>query len=116
MEENTLSYAIGARIAEIRRAHNVTQEALAEMLDVSPKHISHTECGTSSLSVKNLKQFCEIFHCSLDYIVTGKTTDKVLSRIPDAIVQILYSDDEEELDRLNRFLQIYAELMDHAKV
>lgn len=115
MEENTLSYDIGTRIAEIRRSHNITQEVLAEMLDVSPKHISHTECGTSSLSVKNLKQFCEIFHCSLDYIVTGKTTDKVLAQIPDTIVQILYSDDKEELDRLNRFLKIYVELMNREK-
>ena len=115
MEENTLSYDIGTRIAEIRRSHNVTQEALSEMLAISPKHISHTECGTSSLSVKNLKQFCEIFHCSLDYIVTGKTTDEVLSQIPDTIVQILYSDDKEELDRLNRYLQIYVELMNRAK-
>ena len=114
-QKNTLAYDIGVRIAEIRRSHNVTQEALAEMLDVSPKHISHTECGTSSLSVKNLKQFCEIFHCSLDYIVTGKTTEKVLSQIPDAVVKILYSDDEEELDRLNRYLQIYSELLNRSK-
>ncbi len=115
MEENKLSYDMGMRIADIRRSHNVTQEALSEMLDVSPKHISHTECGTSSLSVKNLKQFCEIFHCSLDYIVTGKTTDKVLSQIPDTIVEILYSDDKEELNRLNRYLQIYAELLNRSK-
>ena len=114
-KNNTLAYDIGVRIAEIRRSHNVTQEALAEMLDVSPKHISHTECGTSSLSVKNLKQFCEIFHCSLDYIVTGKTPEKVLSQIPDAVVKILYSDDEEELDRLNRYLQIYSELLNRSK-
>lgn len=41
MEEKTLSYDIGTRIAEIRRSHNVTQEVLSEMLDVSPKHQSH---------------------------------------------------------------------------
>ena len=56
-----------------------------------------------------------MFHCSLDYIVTGKTTDAILSQIPDTIVQILYSDDKEELDHLNRYLQIYVELMNHAK-
>ena len=68
-----------------------------------------------SLSVKNLKQFCEIFHCSLDYVVTGKTTDQILSKIPDTIVEILYSDDTEELERSNRYLQIYVELMNHSK-
>lgn len=110
MTENTLAINMGSRIAEIRRSHNVTQEALAEVLDVSPKHISHTECGTSTLSLKNLVQFCNLFHCSLDYVVLGKTTDEVLSQIPASIVQILYSDNKEELDRLNRYLQVYAEL------
>lgn len=111
MLDNQLSKEIGMRLAEIRRSHNVTQEALSEMLDVSPKHISHTECGTSSLSLKNLAQVCEIFHCSMDYMVFGKTNDEILNRIPSEIVQILYSNDEEELDRLNRFLQIYVELL-----
>ena len=85
------------------------------MLDVSPKHISHTECGTSSLSLKNLVQFCEIFHCSLDYIVFGKTADEVLAKIPDGITQILYSDNTTEQDRLNRYLEIYIELLEARK-
>lgn len=114
MKENALSYTMGMRIAEIRRSHNVTQETLAEILDVTPKHISHVECGTSTLSLKNLIQFCEIFHCSLDYIVSGKTVDSVLSRMPNAIVQILYSEDFTEIDRLNRYLQIYVELISPA--
>ena len=74
--------AIGARIAEIRRQHKTTQEALADMLGVSPKHISHVENATSSLSLKNLIQFCAIFHCSLDYIIFGKQYDEALSSLP----------------------------------
>ena len=74
MESNVL-IAIGKRIAEIRKSHNITQETLADQLGVSPKHISHTECGKSSLSLKNLIEFCHLYDCSLDYIVTGKTTD-----------------------------------------
>lgn len=112
MTEKSLSTDMGMRIAEIRRSHNVTQEALSEMLDVTPKHISHTERGTSTLSLKNLIQFCEIFHCSMDYVVAGKAMDSILSQLPDSIVQILYSDNEEEKDRLNRYLQIYAELLE----
>lgn len=115
MSVDKFSMNMGMRIAEVRRSHNVTQEALSEMLDVSPKHISHTECGTSSLSLKNLTQFCDLFHCSLDYIVFGETTDKVLGQLPNEIVQVLYSDDKEELDRLNRYLQIYVELIKRSK-
>lgn len=111
MANDQFSQDIGMRIATVRRSHNVTQEALSEMLDVSPKHISHTECGTSSLSLKNLAQFCEIFHCSMDYMVFGKTNDEILNRIPAEIVEIINSNNEKDLDLLNRYLQIYVELL-----
>ena len=103
--------AMGMCIAEIRRSNNMTQESLADLLDVSPKHISHTECGTSSLSLKNLIQFCNIFHCSLDYIVSGTTADDILGKLPMEIVQILHTDNSTELERLGRYLDIYVELL-----
>ncbi len=70
MKNDTLA-VIGTRISEIRRYHKVTQESLADLLGISPKHISHVKNATSSLSLKNLIQFCTIFDCSLDYIVLG---------------------------------------------
>jgi len=109
MENETLN-AIGRRIAEVRRAHNVTQEALADMLGVSSKHISHTENATSSLSLKNFIQFCTIFNCSFDYLIFGKDYNETLSKLPDEIVKILNSGSKEEIDQLNRYLQIYIEL------
>lgn len=108
MESNFL-ITIGKRIGEIRRANKITQEGLAEKLDVSPKHISHAECGTSSLSLKNLMEFCRICNCSLDYIVFG-SQNSVLEQLPKEIVNILHTGSAEELDRLNRYLQIYIEL------
>jgi len=109
MDNHTLS-AIGARLAEVRRSHGVTQEALADMLGVSPKHISHTENATSCLSLKNLIQFCTIFECSLDYLIMGSQNHTALSRLPNEIITILYTGSEDEINLLNRYLQIYIEL------
>lgn len=109
MEDNIFK-AIGRRIAEIRRQHKTTQEALADMLGVSPKHISHVENATSSLSLKNLIQFCTIFDCSFDYIIFGKKHNEALSRLPDEIVKILNCGSEDDINFLNRYLQIYIEL------
>lgn len=110
MENDTLM-AIGSRIAEVRRSHKVTQEALAEMLGVSPKHISHVENATSCLSLKNLMQFCTVFNCSLDYLIFGKQNNKALSKLPDEIITLLNTGNDVEIDRLNRYLQIYIELL-----
>ncbi len=109
MESNVL-IPIGKRISEIRRAHGVTQETLAEQLDVSPKHISHTERGTSCLSLKNLMEFCDIFECSLDYIIWGTKDNNALSKLPNEIIDILHTGKDEEIKRLYRYLQMYIEL------
>lgn len=109
MKNDTLA-AIGTRIAEIRRYHKITQESLADLLGVSPKHISHIENATSSLSLKNLIQLCTIFDCSLDYIVLGKQSNKALANLPDEIVKILSTGSDIDIDRLNRYLQFYIEL------
>jgi len=109
--DNNILIPIGKRISEIRRANNVTQEHLAELLNVTPKHISHTECGKSCLSIKALMEFCCIFDCSLDYIIFGQTQNKILSKLPTDIIDILLTGNETEIERLNRYLHIYAELL-----
>lgn len=109
MESNFL-IPIGKRISEIRRAKQITQEKLADMLDVSPKHISHTERGASSLSLKNLIEFCNIFECSLDYVVLGKTMDSSLSKLPVEIIETLNTGTDAQIKRLNKVLELYIEL------
>jgi len=109
MKNSTLT-AIGSRIAEIRRHHKTTQESLADSLGVSPKHISHVENATSSFSLKNLIQFCNLFDCSLDYIIFGEQNNEALSKLPNEIVKTLNTGTIEEIERLNRYLQIYIEL------
>lgn len=108
--ENDIFTAISIRIAEVRRSHKVTQEALADMLGVSPKHISHVENATSCFSLKNLIQFCTIFNCSFDYLIFGKQNNEALSKLPDGIVKILNTGNTTDIERLNRYLQIYIEL------
>lgn len=101
---------IGLRVAELRRSHKLTQEALAEKLNISTKHISHVERGCASLSLKCLVELCGIFGCSLDYIIFGESHDKAYSKMPDAIKEILHSGQKDEIDRLIRYLEVYAEL------
>ena len=113
MENNTLT-GIGQRMAEIRRLHNTTQEKLADMLDVSPKHISHCENETSYLSLKNLVRFCHLFDCSLDYLILGNQNNNILSKFPEGIIKIMQTGNDNEIELLNRYLQFYLELLSNS--
>lgn len=56
-----LDYSIiGERIRKARLENNITQEKLAEELDVSIAFVSRIECGTTHINLKRLSQICNI--------------------------------------------------------
>ncbi len=101
---------MGMRLAKLRRNSTMTQEDLAEILGVTTKHISHVERGKASLSLRHLVRLSEMYNCSLDYLIMGKPYDKALEKVPKSVFEILYSDNDTDVDRLVRYLNIYCEL------
>lgn len=57
---------LGKRIQEARLLRNITQDQIAEKCNVTPKHISAIERGTSSGSVTLLLNICNILDITPD--------------------------------------------------
>lgn len=47
-------YEIGQRIRKFRKAHDLSQEQLAEKVGISTTHMSHIETGNTKLSLQVL--------------------------------------------------------------
>ena len=62
---------IGNRIKKARKEKNMTQETLAEKMDVSIAFLSRIERGSSQINLKRLSQICEILGISEGEILTG---------------------------------------------
>jgi transcriptional regulator with XRE-family HTH domain len=61
---------IGARIAELRKARDLRQEDLMEVLGVSNKaQISRLEAGDRRITVTELRRLAEFLHVPLDALV-----------------------------------------------
>ena len=58
-------YGLGNFLAQLRNEKGLTQEQLAEMINVNYKTISKWECGNSTPSLDTLAQLCEIYDVSL---------------------------------------------------
>lgn len=58
----------------LRKKENMTQEQLAEGLEVSRQAVSKWESGQSYPEMDKMLQICELFHCSLDDLVQGDIT------------------------------------------
>ena len=105
-----LDSKIGSRIKELRKTHNMTQEAVADKLDVGVKHISEVERGQSRLSLEKMIQLCAILDCSLDYLVLGKNYAGQEAYIPDTIIETMSSGSDREKAILSEYLSLYSKI------
>lgn len=56
----------------LRKKENLTQEQLAERLDVSRQAVSKWESGQSYPEMEKILQLCEMFCCNLDTLIKRK--------------------------------------------
>lgn len=76
-----LDYAvIGHRLKKARIKKNITQETLAEKMDVSVAFISRVERGLSHFNLKRLGEVCSILNVTEGEILNGtsSTSDQYL--------------------------------------
>lgn len=67
---------IGIKIKERRQSQGITQEYIANQLDVNPSHISNIECGRANPSLTALVKIANILECSVDYFISSEYSYK----------------------------------------
>jgi len=81
-------YEIGQRIRRYRKAKGLSQEQLAEAVDISVTHLSHIETGNTKLSLPVFVDISKALEIRTDDLlndsVSGKSTVAELSEITDA--------------------------------
>lgn len=73
---------IARNLAELRRAHNLTQSALAEKLNYSDKAISRWEHAETLPDIETLCRICEIYGVSFEYLLNKERTEVVPAAKP----------------------------------
>lgn len=64
---------LSEKIKELRKKNGLTQEELAEKINVSRQAITKWESGEGTPDIDNLKNLAIFFHVSVDYLVDNKT-------------------------------------------
>ena len=81
---------IGKRLKKARLNKNLTQEKLAESLNISIAYLSRIETGTAKINLKRLDEICKILDIS---------DVEILSGVSDISANYLNSDLEEILKK-----------------
>lgn len=66
---------IGSRIKQARLAKNMTQEDLADQIDISVAFLSRVERGNSHINLKRLNQLCNLLDVSEGYLLNGAASN-----------------------------------------
>ena len=108
---DTLDFkAIGAKIKERRIHQHITQETLANFLDVNPSHVSNVECGRAKPSLTALLKIANFLECSVDYFIGGEYTfhvDKTKEKsLDDEIMDKLRYCDSEKKHKVLKMIDL----------
>ena len=67
---------MGQRIMERRKKLGLTQEALAELSELTTQFVSYAESGKRGMRPENLMKVAAALEVSTDYLLTGDIIDK----------------------------------------
>ena len=72
MSDNQFLIEMGNRISKRRKDLKMTQEQVAEAMNISVQSLSCIELGKKAIRPENLCNLCNVLNISADYILTGK--------------------------------------------
>lgn len=69
--------SLSENLQNLRKINNLSQEELAEKLNVSRQAVSKWESGSGFPETEKIITICEIFNCSMDELVKGKISSDI---------------------------------------
>lgn len=97
---------IGMRIKICRKRKHLTQEKLAELLDVSPHYVYELERGVKTMSLYTLNSLSRCLEVSSDYLLYGKQTNYQEDLPEDALSVIIHDLSVQQRNRLADLLKV----------
>ena len=109
----TLPVTIGNKLKILRKGRKITQQDLADRLDINRSSISNYETNRRTPPLKELQKICDFFGVGLDYfgVVTKNDVYDLISRAKDIFSDsAIPKQDKEEVffELLNLYNEIRA--------
>lgn len=99
---------LGKRIKEERLKKNLTQEQLAEAVEISSVYVSHIESGSAKPSLKILVDICNALGITPDFVLYD-SLHKAREYINDEIANLLKDCSEDSLRLVAKLIKVILE-------
>ncbi len=93
----------GRRLAELRKKQGLSQEEVAEKIDIAPRNLSKIETGVTFPSIENLEKIISVLNCKTsDLFEFEHLADS--DDLRNAVIKMVKNIDNEKLTMLYKFL------------
>lgn len=103
-EKKEINIQIGERVRFARERAKLTQEQLAEHIEVSPQYVSDLERGVVGVSLATLKRLCMSLHITSDQILFAARPENDISALTEKLMRLPPEQLEILSDIVDRFL------------
>lgn len=97
-DEKTLKKRVGKLITDKRKSLKLSQEALAEILDIHVRTVGKIESGRSFLSADNLCKLSKLFNMPVKAFFEVEDSHTVSERNLNAIIDLLKTGGDEKIN------------------
>lgn len=102
--ENEIKEKIGIRLRQLREEHQLSQEQLAQKMEVSQKTISSWEKDRTYPKIRELHRLCAIYGCTYAYLTGTKQYDSSDITLDDIMFK-LSTLDEKQLAKIQSYIE-----------
>lgn len=106
--------SVGERIKNSRISKNMTQDKLAELIDINPSHLSNIEKGKTKMSTETLAKIARSLNTSIDYLLFDDIILEYNQYTKIALLEIqemLKDKNEDEVNAFITFCKNFIELL-----
>lgn len=105
-EKKEINIQIGEQVRIAREQARLTQEGLAERIEVSPQYISDLERGVVGIALPTLKKLCRSLGVASDQILFGKKNQERGAILSNACSMLSEEQFSILLEMINCFVRV----------
>lgn len=119
----------GFKIKKLREQRNISQEDLADQLEISQSYLSKIENNTTRIDFLFMQKVCELFDVALDYFMEDgviynnienkgillNNNNGTFNNFPEEVVKNLYKNQEQiskQQDQITKLMEVQNKLVE----
>lgn len=97
--------SLGTKIKNLRKLNNLTQEQLAESVEITPRQLVRLESGKNYPSIETLCKMSKVFNMSVNLLLNENEVESKENVLKNEIIDLLSLAKNEQLKMIKKLIK-----------